>query len=525
MPLYALLASILATSALGQGVDAHGLVLEDLGSELDAPLTLPWSAGVAPGSAWVGAGVDYSDRTWVGDDGEAILDDLGTAALAGGWAPVGWLRLTGTVPLHLGSVDARGRGQGLASGDLRLGVHPVLLDTDGIDLGLVLAGSLPTGSPDALLGWAGPTADLLASGTVRAESVRLTLSAGPSLRPPTASGLAPTALIGGLGVGVTATDALVLGGEARLDRPLQPEAAEALGMALELLGTARIEVRRGLVASFGVGASPTRGAGAPGTRLVFGLAGATREPEPVPEPVVVAPPMDIQPEDALVWLPHPICQWLPVSEARSRLADLPPGTEIRLVAPGHLPTTARAGDSAVQLEQAPPTGGLVVLAEPWDAVTVDGERLPEATDGVWVLAVGVGSHQVAVEGAGRTWTDEAAVVDGYTVWLRAPSVEPVGVLFGAGSAVLRTEAKERLGPLVAHPGRWVFEVRGSFSPEGDLEANRRLAETRAQSVVDWLAEQGVPEQRVRVVHNDEPVEGYTAEEQRRVDVMPVGVDL
>jgi len=74
-------------------------------------------------------------------------------------------------------------------------------------------------------------------------------------------------------------------------------------------------------------------------------------------------------------------------------------------------------------------------------------------------------------------------------------VQMSDVLFDTGSATLKPAAREKLakisGILLAHPGL-NLQIEGHTDSVGTDEFNQQLSERRADSVRDFLAEQGVP---------------------------------
>jgi outer membrane protein OmpA-like peptidoglycan-associated protein len=74
-------------------------------------------------------------------------------------------------------------------------------------------------------------------------------------------------------------------------------------------------------------------------------------------------------------------------------------------------------------------------------------------------------------------------------------VQMSDVLFATGSATLKPGAREKLakisGVLLAHPGL-MLQIEGHTDSVGGDEFNQQLSERRADSVRDFLAEQGVP---------------------------------
>ncbi len=87
-------------------------------------------------------------------------------------------------------------------------------------------------------------------------------------------------------------------------------------------------------------------------------------------------------------------------------------------------------------------------------------------------------------------------------------LQPVGTLqvdplvFARGTAVLTDQSKHVLANLVENLKTWpryYLEVRGNARKDGDPEANRQLAEARANEAVKSLIELGVPRARLRPV--------------------------
>lgn len=83
---------------------------------------------------------------------------------------------------------------------------------------------------------------------------------------------------------------------------------------------------------------------------------------------------------------------------------------------------------------------------------------------------------------------------------------PVGTLqvprlvFARGGASMTTASEQTLVELVATMKSWpqyYLIVRGHCSKEGDIEANKLLAASRAQATVDWLVAHGIDRNRVK----------------------------
>ncbi|MBS1840066.1 MAG: OmpA family protein [Acidobacteria bacterium] len=105
------------------------------------------------------------------------------------------------------------------------------------------------------------------------------------------------------------------------------------------------------------------------------------------------------------------------------------------------------------------------------------------------------------------------------------------VLFDTGSYTLRPAAREKLakisGILLAHPGL-TLQIEGHTDSVGTDEFNQRLSEQRAGSVLDFLAQQGVPEPamtsrgfgKTQPVASNDTVEGR--QKNRRVELVVNG---
>ena len=294
---------------------------------------------------------------------------------------------------------------------------------------------------------------------------------------------------------------LIAGYGMRLGGPALPEGA--LGVGLELPYDLRLQGRYLLV-----------GTEVHSFQLSFGWVRRPPEPEAEPEPVLVEvepepvtesepEPFQIRvsPEGTQVWLPHPICQWMDIEAATPLLEDLPEGTPLRFRAPGHLPVTAEAApEMVVELDEAPIQGSLLVIAEPSDRVIVNDSEVQPDADGVVVLTVGEELLRVEVIGGGRaTVWDPVGVSDGEAVWLRADEPGPLHVTFPVDSSVLGRAGRQAITEIAGNAADWSFQVSGSFSPEGNLEHNKELAEGRAQAAAQALVDAGVSADRIEVL--------------------------
>jgi hypothetical protein len=264
--------------------------------------------------------------------------------------------------------------------------------------------------------------------------------------------------------------------------------------------------------------------GAPGFRLTVGLvlrpdtSDGHARPEPAAEPEVLRP--ELLPE-AMVWMPHPVCQWVPLTMLDPWTDRLEPGAEVRVQAPGFLPSSvpAEALDD-LELAPAPPLGGLVVVAQPGDRIQIGEEVWIAPQDGVVTTNVPTGFVEVLVEGYGRSSVLEAAAADGYATWVRAPE-GTMRILFEVGSSTLDEQALAAVRQLVENAGEAAFELTGSHSPEGGLEQNERLAADRAFTVAAAMVAAGLPQERVRVLPAAPPEPDLPPTLQRAVVVRPL----
>jgi outer membrane protein OmpA-like peptidoglycan-associated protein len=99
-------------------------------------------------------------------------------------------------------------------------------------------------------------------------------------------------------------------------------------------------------------------------------------------------------------------------------------------------------------------------------------ELPPLTDAQWDALVSVGTAQVPP------------------------------LIYARGTARLTETSRVKLDEMVENLKSWpnyYVMIRGNASSVGDAEANRLLAQQRAQAALEYLLSQGVPESRMRVV--------------------------
>jgi outer membrane protein OmpA-like peptidoglycan-associated protein len=245
--------------------------------------------------------------------------------------------------------------------------------------------------------------------------------------------------------------------------------------------------------------------------LLFGKRAA---PEPVP--VVEAPSFSA----AMVWVPGPVCAWLPpdeASEAWTR-ADGDPTRASLVPEPSRAPAGSAEGASE-------PTGDLVVAAHPGDRVWIDGAPAEVAADGIAWAARPEGRVDVRIVGGGRVLDEVVAVAADGTLWFAAPAPDDrVRVTFPAGSAQLSPDGAAEVAAYGEHLGDWSVQVWGSASPEGTVQDNIALAKARANAVAEALEASGVDPARITVLPPRKAPEGLDPAQQRAAVVAAVAVE-
>ena len=253
---------------------------------------------------------------------------------------------------------------------------------------------------------------------------------------------------------------------------------------------------------------------------------AAPAPAPEPPPAPVGPLLEVRPADARVLLPHPVCEWVPVSESRAYLAEFEAsGTPVTVVAPGFLPSFVVPGEGAVvDLQPAPPQGSLIVAALPGDEVSVGGVPVAEAvrTDaGAVVIRHPEGATDVVVAGGGRRQRVEVAVASGYATWIRIAPPEPIDLAFATGSAEISADDDAALAALAADLGGWRLLIRGGASYEGDPLRNEALGRARADAAAAALIAYGVAADAIEIVTPEVGTDDGVPEAQRRAWIQPV----
>lgn len=259
-------------------------------------------------------------------------------------------------------------------------------------------------------------------------------------------------------------------------------------------------------------------------------------PDPVvPEPIepVVADIPDFPINSALVWVPTPVCSWLPPQQANDAMQTLPSMPTSMVAVGGFGQAVEQNGESTtsapvngsipVEPPPAPTQGDIVFSLNPGDVVEVDGERV-DVVDGFATVRRDDGPVEVRITGGGRVIETPIGVSAGRSIWLSVPGAEPLRVTFPSGSSVLSAEGRERVVAIARAAGESRFSVEGSFSADGSETVNRRLAGERSQAVVDVLVANGLDASRIDVLPPQPPDEGLAPNEQRAAVLRVLGDD-
>lgn len=243
-----------------------------------------------------------------------------------------------------------------------------------------------------------------------------------------------------------------------------------------------------------------------------------------PAPLVVGPstPPPEEPGElvvssqGMIWVPGPVCQWLPGDEALAQIGELGLTLE-KVTAIG--PRTLADPDGEQQEDPSRP-GRIAISASPQDAVYVDDTRHP-VSNGLLVLEHPDGRAEVRIQGGGREQRLVLGITRDNVVWVDAGEPDPTRVLFDVGSAVLDATARTTIETFAANLGAWHVELFGSYSPEGDVAANRALGVLRAEAVHDALIAAGAPEAQVHLGPVQPPPAGLAPTEMRNATLQPV----
>lgn len=225
----------------------------------------------------------------------------------------------------------------------------------------------------------------------------------------------------------------------------------------------------------------------------------------------------------MMWIPNPVCEWLPTAEGNAELErldlDLP---KLSVVSTRLL----RAPDAPLEpmrlpeAERGPRPGQVVIVTSDADHVWLDEQDLV-TQGGAAIGKAEEGMAWVEVRGGGRKLRFPVGVTLDNAVWLPVDGPEPSRVPFRSGQSTLARNALSKVAELADHRGGWSYQVQGSYSQEGNLDANQRLARARAEAVVAGLVDAGVPRENIELLDVSPPDPDLPPDEQRAAVVLPV----
>lgn len=293
-------------------------------------------------------------------------------------------------------------------------------------------------------------------------------------------------------------------------------------------------------------------AGDVGMRASFGLVLPPKNPAPIIQTVYIdreveAPEEAALAEEEMIWVPEPVCDWMPVDEAETMLAEVQAAAEAAqadgsgsdpepvTITVIEEPAGEAAGADAVaaslataaEKEQLPfwapeqTTGSLIVIAHPGDKVYIEDAEVAVDARGVAMLTREEGLVEIEIASGGQRQTLRAGLVPGHAVWVRAGDPDPNAVYFELNSADLDRRSKAKLLEVAENAAGWSFVLQGGYSPEGTLEHNRQLAVERARGVSRALQDAGIPADRIVFLDPPRPDPNRTPQQQRTCRIIPV----
>ena len=248
--------------------------------------------------------------------------------------------------------------------------------------------------------------------------------------------------------------------------------------------------------------------------------GVALGPRTVEEPLPPPP----EPVGLRVFVTNPVCEWTQVTDLSDVQHRLPEDRDPMVDAEGSLPvklSEAVAAGPEWEPPEAPVQGSLVLVGQRGDRVKVGEREISVGEDGLAVLTLPKGRTQVEITGGGRQIAFPVSIADGYAVWLQPEGPAPVKVIFELGSSVLSAEALAVIQEFSSKIGDYHLRLEGSFSSEGDVDANKELAAERAQAVAQAFQDAGLPQKRVDVVTATDPDLALPPEEQRSCVIFPI----
>ncbi len=453
------------------------------------------------------------------------------------------VRLEAALPLFLASFGESGEPRGTDPGDLRLATLLNLLSPEatGVGFGLYPFLDLPTGASASYLGQRTVAGGALAVATLERGKLTGTANFGAQFNPTVAdlnlSG-ADTLLVG-LAGSYAIKENLALGTEIWGRSPFQSNPLPGTESPFEWLGSVRWIAERGGFVTAGLSTALSPGVGAPGLRAVVGggwarqtpptpriematlAVSAVRNGEAVPGLVVhlTGPEVDEQ-------ATTPSTREVPVGSEWAATATLGPCVA------GSGTAVAHAGQTDLVIDMAPNRTSAIQIrvrnasGQPIaDATALLGAELPDCAgdrssfplgaDGNEVERVGSGFFTVRVSAPGHVpfltqldlapWETrlidvalEAELTRIVVSADRLVTLEPVH--FETGKATILPESFPLLDEIAvtiaSNPQLGRVRVEGHTDSQGGEAFNVKLSKARAEAIVKYLVDHGVPTDHV-----------------------------
>lgn len=261
-------------------------------------------------------------------------------------------------------------------------------------------------------------------------------------------------------------------------------------------------------------------------------------------------------ETQVVWIPEPVCDWMPVDEADALLASIQDpvmtndvtgeenttdvastettenaeqdaeqgaeqGAEQDAEQTNVMTALASAAESSPLWAPESAEGTLIVIAHPGDTILIGDEALESDAQGITQLQREEGIVEFEIISGGQRQFLRAGIVPGYTVWVRAGDPQPDAVFFALNSSTLDAASSRHLQEVAENASGWSFVLQGGYSPEGSLDHNRALAVERARAVSRVLQENGITQDQIIFLDPPKPDPNSTPQEQRMCRLIPV----
>lgn len=542
--------ALLRSVAIAQegGLDAHGFEPAAMDRDLRDPVGVVRPGALVTGDLSAGALLEYAWRPLVREtvetgEVETTLEQLVALDLSTAWTAHERLRLELGLPVYAASFGAAGAPNGADLGDLRLAALVNLLSPEegGVGVGLLPFLDLPTGAASAFLGQRTVAGGALAAATVERQRWTVVGNLGAQFNPAVADlnlSNSDTLLVG-LGGSYGVRDDLAVGTELWGRAPLQSNELPGTESPWEWMGTVKWVADRGGFLTGGISTALSPGVGAPALRAVLG-GGWARQTPPAPRiemsTLAVAVVRDGAPVPGLAvrlagpevdeTVSSPASREVPVGSEWSGVATLNPcvqGSATAIAGTGttDLVVALRPNrTSAIQVRVTDPAGApigdatVALLAELPDCA---GHRtlFDLGPDGGDVERVGPGFHVVRVSAPGRKPMSAQVELAAWETRLvelvlqpeqvrvrlqadRLVTLEPIH--FETGKAVILDSSfpllDEIASTLVANPDLGRVRIEGHTDSQGGESFNLKLSRSRAEAVLRYLVDHGVPSDRL-----------------------------